>query len=77
METEFGDSLHFFTFRSRLYIRPDNYSVEDLSKKVVLLQQKLDEIVKQQDDSQAFTCTALKLREQIESGTKTSLASTA
>ena len=65
LETEFGDSLHFFTIGRRVYIRPDNLMPESIFAEYVTLKEKLDAYDKDQTHKSLVERVAIYLRDQI------------
>ena len=68
LEMEFGESLHFFTVSRRVYIRPDNLSVDAIATENVMLNSRLEAYTKQEDIDTQISQVALLLRQQIKSG---------
>jgi hypothetical protein len=62
LEDEFGDSLHFFPVESRLYIRPDVLTIDQLATMVVLLQRQVSMLVEQETDISVVKRAATILR---------------
>ena len=72
LESEFGDSLHFFTAGTgnRVYVRPDNLAADTIACDFINMKDKLDTYTHSQECEQLIVQVAVILRDRIKDDIK-------